>query len=1654
MLQALRKAIFVLIAVALPFISQATHLMGGSLTYAYLGQDAGGNYQYRVTLTIYRYCAAGSAQLPTAMTLGVYQDNPGNPTGNKNRVLQTSLPLITQQNIVPPTANANCTFTANVCVEEGVYQTVLTLPDNPSGYYLIADRCCRNNNIDNLFDPGNTGQAYYASMPAPSSINSSPTFATAPVPYLCAGDTFSILNQALDTDGDLLTYQFVTPYQGISSSNQPNPTAPLVYPWPIQEVTYATNYSLAQPFGAGGSAVIDTATGLASYFAPAQGFYVIAVEVSEYRNGVLIGVTRRDLQIIVIPCPINPAPALATGSTQTTYNIQEGQTLCFNIQMTDANGDSIFFTHTGNIFNSSLTNPAATLTDTSGPTPIQSQFCWTTSCSQGRTTPYQFSISAADNGCPAKTTNIVYTINVQNTITPTAINGPDTLCANAASGVTYSVAGTSGYTYNWQVIQGTQVTGGTSANIGVNFPALGNATIRVVGVNPFGCPSDTVTKQVFIKPQPTAVAGSDQSYCSGASVTIGSSTTGGVSYAWTPSAGLSSATSSNPTVTLVNTGTIPTVNTFILTTTANGCTNKYTVAVTVNPLPVANAGTNTSFCSGAQITLGTSTTSGFTYVWSPAGGLNNTGISNPVLTLTNTDTVPDTLNYFLITTNQFTCRDSDTVQVTVAPIPLVTAGSDVIFCSGQTVAIGTLSQFGFTYAWSPSTGVTPATNSAANLTLTNTTTVFDTVNLVLAATRFGCTGRDTIEAIVKPRPIAEAGTSIIACQNDTATIGAASLAGYSYSWSPATNLSSTNASNPNVFINTSSTPTTTTYTVTVTANGCVNTDSVSVTSNPLPNVAAVTNATVVCLGTGATLTASGASTYSWENINTPLTVIGTGASLNVTPTVSSSYVVTGTSAAGCKNKDTVSVTVAPLPSVAITSAGDSICAGDTIQLSANGAVNYNWTLLGSSTSISTQNSIFVSPAAITSYVLTGTDANLCANKDTITVHVNPAATAASILGNTSVCTGVTGVSYWVPGANQNSTYDWSISNGAILSGQGNDSVFTSWDSSAIGILYVVETTDRGCKSDSIALPVNVNEILTPPAPLGTSNYCSDQAIGVTYTTPSTPGSVYTWFIQGGNVVSGNGTNSVIVDWAIAGQGTGAIWYEEQSTTIDTVCFGVSDTLFVNINPSPQTSAISGIATLCFGDTVVFNVTNTGGSSYAWTSTNSTILNGGTSNASTVIMNVGSGAATVTVVETNTFGCIGQAVNLPLTINPLPNANAGSNAAICLGDSINLTATGGTSYAWTPANSLNNANINNPLAFPTSTTNYSVLVTDNNNCKKTAQVTITVNQLPVITAGNAVAICLDKSTTLNAGGGSTYVWTPSTGLSDPNSSSPVASPITTTVYTVTGTDANNCSSTASVQVTVNPLPTAIASTDTSICDQSTISLSAGGGQTYSWTPATGLNNPNISNPDATPSVTTTYTVTATDANGCTDTEDVVVSVNAQPKSDFDLMPDSTIASCAGIRITLQNNSTNASDYKWYLGGVGNVSTDFEPSGTYPFGGYPTITLISINNFCSDTLRKDFQLGTVGDYLDNLPNAFSPNNDGINDCFDLGKSNEFYGCSNWTIINRWGEVIYKSKSDTDCWNGKRDGDGADMPEGTYFYIIKIFDSTRQGALLLSR
>jgi len=1974
---------------SLSTVSHATHIMGGSINYTYLGLDsATGNYRYQITIYLFRLCDSGSSLLPIDMNLGVYENDTTNPGGDKLLVLNTVIPLIIQQPVEPPNANDSCTFAPNVCVEEGIYQDIISVPPNNIGYYFISDRCCRNNNIVNLDNPGNAGEAYFAFAPAPSIVNSSPTFAVDPVPFICNTDTVSVLNQAFDPDGDSLVYNFVVPYNGISTGGNPNPNPPVVYPYPVPLVAYAPGYSLADPFGATGYISMNSTTGLAQYYSPNQGFYVIAVEISEYRNGVLIGISRRDIQIIVIPCPVNPAPVLSTGTSQTTFTIEEGDTLCFNTTFDDPNGDSIFIAHIGDIFNIIITNPAATFIDSSGAGTATGQFCWITSCDQGSSIPYQFTVVATDNGCPAKVTNIVYTINVQNTIKPPFIIGPDTLCSSNSFGIIYSVNQAGDYTYFWTIDNGTIIGSNTGDSVLVNFNGTGTSVLSVSAVNHNGCLSDSTSQKVVISPNPSAVAGPDITFCSGDTATLGTTSTGGYTYLWTPGTGLSSTTISDPVVTLNNTGSTPITITYIVTTTLGSCTNSDTVVVTVNPrpapaggpdvalcsgdtvtigtpnvagntyswtpptglssdtisdptvtltdttglpytvqyivvaqnsygctsidtvnvtvnvLPVAVAGNDTSFCSGDPVSiggpsvtgysylwvpsaglnnntisdpivthvntsgqndtlyftltatagtctdqdsvmvivrpspvsnagpdqllcgtdtvqLGTSTTVGYTYLWTPptglnsdtisdpilivtnsgttpdtlvyivttnlngcittdtvqiisapgpsaaagpdtsycsgssvvigstsqanytynwtpAGGLSSTTISNPTVTLTNTSGVPDTVYYtvtvnlfgclatdsvmvivnpspvsnagpdqflcsggtvqlgtatttgyiyswspstglsstvisdpdltltntgtdpdtliYIVTTTLNGCTTSDTVQVIVSPVPSAVAGPDTVICSGNSVVIGSTATPNYVYTWIPATGLSSTTVSNPTLTLTNTSGVPDTVYYIVSVDLFGCPDADTVMIIVKPNPISNAGPDVTLCGGDTIQLGTTSTVGYTYSWTPSNGLSSTTISDPILIVsNTGTTPITLTYTVTTSLDGCTTTDDVTITVNPQPTVTAFANPLSICIGDSTALNATGATSYSWALSTAPGNPISTDSVFVVSPVTTTTYILTGTNGFSCSNTTTITITVNQLPPVQIASAPlDSLCAGDTLTLSATGATNYTWSILGGG-NIGTGSSIQVSPTANTTYVVIGTDGNTCTNSDTISIIVNPAATLTSISGTVSVCPGVTGVQYWINNPNPNSTYVWIVTLGTITSGQNTDTITVDWSTtSGGGSVSVIEVTDHGCQSDPVILPVTINVLLTPVAPTGPTTLCANEAQGIIYNALNTPGSTYNWNAQGGVIAGGNGTSTVTVDWTVPGPQVVALWYDETSITAVDTCFGTSDTLYVTINPAPATSPISGPLDACISDSGSFSVVSTSGSTYNWLINGGTILSGNGTNAITADW-PGAGTVTVSVIETNSYGCVGDTVSITVTVHSLPAANAGADVDVCTGQGVQLTASGGVSYVWDPPTGLSSTTIANPIASPVNTTSYTVFVTDVYGCKNSDTVLVTVNGLPNITLTPNSAVCIGNSIQLNAGGGNAYHWSPGGSLNNPNISNPVATPNSTTTYTVIVTDQNTCVDSASVTITVNALPVIIASIqDTIICDGASTTLSASGGVSYSWSPPDNLSNANIQNPVANPPVNTIYTVTGTDANGCSNSDNVKVWIHVVPQASF-IVNDGTLGglTCEGYSGSLQNTSVDALDYQWIFPD-GSTSPYQNPNVQLNLSGNNTITLIAYNKMCSDTTSIDFMSTAIDQLFGKMPNIFTPNGDDHNDRFKLGSIIHLENCSEWEVYNRWGERVFKSSPSVDHWNGMKDNTGKLVPEGTYYLVLKIADKSYKGTITLIR
>lgn len=297
--------------------------------------------------------------------------------------------------------------------------------------------------------------------------------------------------------------------------------------------------------------------------------------------------------------------------------------------------------------------------------------------------------------------------------------------------------------------------------------------------------------------------------------------------------------------------------------------------------------------------------------------------------------------------------------------------------------------------------------------------------------------------------------------------------------------------------------------------------------------------------------------------------------------------------------------------------------------------------------------------------------------------------------------------------------------------------------------------------------------------------------------------------------------------------------------------------------------------ICAGACVNFSdLSSNSPTSWSWSFPGASTTSSTQQNPSNICYNT-PGTYLVSLTSSNAGGSNTSTQNAYITVTAAPVANAGNSVSICQGSSTTLNASGGTTYNWFPSIGLSSTTISNPVATPTQTTTYTVTVS-NGNCSSTASVTVTVTPAPVANAGSNVSICQGASTNLNATGGSTYSWSPTTGLNNPFIANPVASPAQTTTYTVTVSN-GGCSSIASVTVSVNTV-SANAGQDITICNGASGQLNASGGSSYSWSPATGLSNANIQNPLAFPTATTIYTVTVTN-NGCTAADVIIVNVES-------------------------------------------------------------------------------------------------------------------------------------------------------------------------------
>ena len=1127
--------------------------------------------------------------------------------------------------------------------------------------------------------------------------------------------------------------------------------------------------------------------------------------------------------------------------------------------------------------------------DANSSTPGNVTFCWGATAggtfseakTDGVITPlttgtYTVTVSStAGGGCTDEASVIVTQYLVAPIVTITT-SGTIT-CTNTSVTVDASNSTGSGtLTYSWS-------SGGTGSMETVTAGGMYTVTVTD-SVN--GCTnSGTVTISEDTTLPTVSVATPGSISCTNASVTLdasGSSGSGTLTYDWS-----SGGTGSTEMVTA---GGMYTVT---VTDSANGCTNTETVTVSedTSPPTVTIATPSSITCVNSSVTLDASGSNGngtLTYNWSSGG---TTSMESVTAAGMFTVTVTDSGNG---------CTNTETVTVsTDTTPPTVTITTPItITCINPSVTLDASGSSGggsLTYSWSSGGTSSMETVTAGGM---YTVTVTDSGN--------GCTDTETVTVssnTAVPAVTISPANPLINCSIQTANL-LASATGVSYSWSSGGTTSTEMVSAGG------------TYTVTVTdsGNGCTNTDSVTVSSDTSsPSVSIATPSTITCSITSATLDASGSTgggslTYSWSSGGTSsMEIVSAGGMYTVTVTDLGN---------GCTETETVTVSedTSP-PTVNIGTPNNLTCINTSVTLNASGSsgsgsLNYNWSSGGTS-----------SMETVTSggmYTVTITDSgNGCTNTGSVTVSSDTTTPTAncSATDNTNCATPNGTVAVLTNASSP--LYSWEDSSGAPISS--NSSV------SGLGPdTYFVTVTDgnNGC-TEECQVTVNSNTINPTASCTGTDNTNCASPNGTASVSTDASSPFYNWENSSGNLIS---TNSMAT-------GLGSGTYFVTVTDGSSGCTNDCQVTIQNTTSNPVASIADPMDVLdC--NTFSLNLSGTSstgtGLSYSWSGPSGGI-NGSTSGSSVSVDEAGTYGLTVTDGNSCTDAA---SIDIDEFII-LPTVNIATPAQItCTNNSVTVSAGGSTagnpgatlSYNWSTGGTANSINVSTGGS-------YAVTVSDQYGCSNAGSVVVGQNTTPptVSVTANPVTVCAGQSSVLTAN--ATNV---SFGWSNNATGQAISTPAltTTAAYTVTVTStANGCTSSASATINVIPAPTAMATVnDSEICTGESITLSqTNPGLTCVWAAPTPMAGCSIS---ITPTANSTYIVTVTDVNNCSDTDQVSVTVRPRPNAQISAAEMSGTVNndaviCAGESTTLTALDTapgsTPQGYSWSNGTTTNVTT---------------------------------------------------------------------------------------------------------------------------------
>jgi gliding motility-associated-like protein len=1156
-----------------------------------------------------------------------------------------------------------------------------------------------------------------------------------------------------------------------------------------------------------------------------------------------------------------------------------------------------------------------------------------------------YTVTATDQCGKSATANSTVTVTPLPTSTFT-VTSP--VCQGNPSAITYTGNAAAGATYNWNFGGGTAAPGGVvQGPHTATWLASGSYNVSLA-VTQNGCTGTPTTHSVTVNPTPNSpLISSNSPVCAGATINLTSNTIAGATYAWTGPNGFTSAVE-DPSIAASTGAMTGTYNLYVI---VNGCTSATaSTVVNVTPVPAAPIiSSNTPICQGGTVNLTANTIVGATYVWSGPSGFTS-GLEDPSLSPATVGMSGNYTSYVVVAG----CTSAvATTPVVVNPTPVTpTIASNTPVCSGNAINLTSNTVAGVVYHWAGPNGFT----SAAEDPTINSSTVAMGGTYSLYLTALGCTSAtaNTV-VVVNPTPATPTiSSNTPICTGNNINLTSNTIAGATYNWTGPNGFTSA-AEDPTLLATTVANSGT--YSLYMTALNCTSaTVTTPVVVNATPVTPTVASNTPICSGNPINLTSNtiAGATYHWTGPNGFTSAVEDPTINNSTVAMGGTYNLYLT-ATGCTSATAnANVVVNQTPAQPTIASNTPVCAGNPLNLTSNTVANATYVWTGPNGFTSGQEDPTIAAATVAAsgtytmhVVVTG-----CSSTDaTLNAVVNPIPASPTIASNTPVCQD--GTINLTANTIAGATYTWSGPNGFTSTVE--DPTINNAVVAASGT-YSAYVTVLGCTSATANTPVIVNP--TPAAPQISSNTPVCAGFNLNLTSNTINGATYYW--SGPNSFTSSAEDPTITAVTLAASGN----YSAYVTVLG--CTSAISNHAVVINPIPASPVISSNTPICQGGAINFTANTIAGASYVWSGPNafsSTLED--PSIASGTTLNAGSYSAYVVVL-----GCTSATVTTPVVVNLIPAAlNIASNSPVCESGSINLTSNtvNGATYYWSGPNGFASS-VEDPTLSPAAVNmsgTYSAYITVLGCTSAVANTQVVVNatpSTPVIAANSPVCFSETLNITSNTLASGTYTW------SGPNGFTSSAEDTSWVVddmgmagdYSLYFTVLGCTSATSTVNVVVNPMPTADFAVTPQIClGNDAFALYNGTGPanaTYVWN----ANGGNISGSGQGPiNITWTtpgiqnLTLTVTQ-NGCTSVA-VTHPVNIIAPVPADAGPDQTV--CSGDVVNIGSQNLSGATFTWLTpNGIVDpaaASTTGSWTNTANNTNTVTITMQSDNQGCLDT-----------------------------------------------------------------------------------------------------